>query len=104
MAFRCWRTPATRLVLDIRVNPVGNCRRSAISVFSFHPVKIITTGEGGLATTNDPNLAQCMADLRSMALPRMRSVLNGQHQGLELRTAGARLQLSDNPTCKRLSG
>ena len=33
--------------------PVGNCRYSAISVFSFHPVKIITTGEGGLATTND---------------------------------------------------
>jgi len=45
--------------------PVGNCRHSAISVFSFHPVKIITTGEGGLATTNDSNLAQCMADLRS---------------------------------------
>ena len=45
--------------------PVGNCRHSAISVFSFHPVKIITTGEGGLATTNDPNLAQCMADFRS---------------------------------------
>jgi len=45
--------------------PVGNCRYSAITVFSFHPVKIITTGEGGLATTKDPNLAQCMADLRS---------------------------------------
>ena len=45
--------------------PVGNCRYSAISVFSFHPVKIITTAEGGLATTNDPRLAQRMADLRS---------------------------------------
>jgi UDP-4-amino-4,6-dideoxy-N-acetyl-beta-L-altrosamine transaminase len=45
--------------------PVGNCRYSAITVFSFHPVKIITTGEGGLATTNDPQLAQRMADLRS---------------------------------------
>jgi UDP-4-amino-4,6-dideoxy-N-acetyl-beta-L-altrosamine transaminase len=45
--------------------PVGSCRHSAISVFSFHPVKIITTGEGGLATTNDPALAQRMADLRS---------------------------------------
>jgi dTDP-4-amino-4,6-dideoxygalactose transaminase len=44
---------------------VGNCRYSAISVFSFHPVKIITTAEGGLATTNDPQLAQRMADLRS---------------------------------------
>ena len=48
-----------------RGEPVGNCRYSAISVFSFHPVKIITTGEGGLATTNDCQLAQRMADLRS---------------------------------------
>ena len=45
--------------------PVGTCRHSAITVFSFHPVKIITTGEGGLATTNDPLLAQRMAELRS---------------------------------------
>ena len=45
--------------------PVGNCRHSAISVFSFHPVKIITTAEGGLATTNEPQLAQRMQDLRS---------------------------------------
>ena len=48
-----------------RDEPVGNCRYSAITVFSFHPVKIITTAEGGLATTNDPLLAQRMADLRS---------------------------------------
>ena len=33
--------------------PVGNCRFSDITVFSFHPVKIITTGEGGMALTND---------------------------------------------------
>jgi len=45
--------------------PVGDCRYSAITVFSFHPVKIITTAEGGLATTNDPKLAQRMEDLRS---------------------------------------
>ena len=50
--------------------PVGNCRHSAIAVFSFHPVKIITTGEGGLATTNDPQLAQRMAELRSHGLVR----------------------------------
>ena len=48
-----------------RGEPVGNCRYSKICVFSFHPVKIITTGEGGLATTNDPELAIRMADLRS---------------------------------------
>ena len=49
---------------------VGNCRFSAITVFSFHPVKIITTGEGGLATTNDPELAQRMAELRSHGIVR----------------------------------
>lgn len=48
-----------------RGQPVGHCQFSAITVFSFHPVKIITTGEGGLATTNDPLLAQHMSDLRS---------------------------------------
>jgi len=50
--------------------PVGNCRHSAITVFSFHPVKIITTGEGGMATTNDPILAQRMAELRSHGIVR----------------------------------
>lgn len=44
---------------------VGSCTHSEITVFSFHPVKILTTGEGGVATTNDPRLAQRMADLRS---------------------------------------
>jgi UDP-4-amino-4,6-dideoxy-N-acetyl-beta-L-altrosamine transaminase len=53
-----------------RGDPVGNCRHSAINVFSFHPVKIITTGEGGLATTNDPQLAQTMAELRSHGIVR----------------------------------
>jgi UDP-4-amino-4,6-dideoxy-N-acetyl-beta-L-altrosamine transaminase len=50
--------------------PVGNCRHSSITVFSFHPVKIITTGEGGLATTNDPLLAQRMAELSSHGIVR----------------------------------
>ena len=45
--------------------PVGCCQFSSITVFSFHPVKIVTTGEGGLASTNDPQLAQRMSDLRT---------------------------------------
>ena len=45
--------------------PVGSCSYSAITVFSFHPVKIITTGEGGLAATNNQILAQRMVQLRS---------------------------------------
>ena len=40
--------------------PVGSCKWSDITVFSFHPVKIITTGEGGIATTNSKKLADAM--------------------------------------------
>ncbi|MBM3347995.1 MAG: UDP-4-amino-4,6-dideoxy-N-acetyl-beta-L-altrosamine transaminase, partial [Betaproteobacteria bacterium] len=46
-------------------DPVGNCRYSDIAVFSFHPVKVITTGEGGIAVTNDERLARNMRLLRS---------------------------------------
>ena len=45
--------------------PVGNCKYSDISVFSFHPVKIITTGEGGVAVTNNLKLSDKMRELRS---------------------------------------
>lgn len=49
---------------------IGNCRFSDIAVFSFHPVKIITTGEGGMAMTNNPQLADRMALLRSHGITR----------------------------------
>jgi UDP-4-amino-4,6-dideoxy-N-acetyl-beta-L-altrosamine transaminase len=45
--------------------PIGNCQYSDITVFSFHPVKIITTAEGGMAMTNNVHLADKMALLRS---------------------------------------
>ena len=45
--------------------PVGNCKYSDITVFSFHPVKIITTGEGGMALTNNYDLANRMRQHRS---------------------------------------
>jgi UDP-4-amino-4,6-dideoxy-N-acetyl-beta-L-altrosamine transaminase len=50
--------------------PIGNCKYSDIAVFSFHPVKIITTGEGGLATTNNAELAKKMELLRSHGITR----------------------------------
>lgn len=53
-----------------RGEPIGNCRYSDITVFSFHPVKIITTGEGGMALTNDAMLAKKMALLRSHGITR----------------------------------
>lgn len=50
--------------------PIGNCRFSDITVFSFHPVKIITSAEGGMALTNQPNLAEKMQLLRSHGITR----------------------------------
>jgi UDP-4-amino-4,6-dideoxy-N-acetyl-beta-L-altrosamine transaminase len=50
--------------------PIGNCRYSDITVFSFHPVKIITTGEGGMALTNDAALAKSMQLFRSHGITR----------------------------------
>ena len=49
---------------------IGNCRYSDITVFSFHPVKIITTAEGGMAVTNSDELAAQMALLRSHGITR----------------------------------
>ena len=49
---------------------VGNCRYSDITVFSFHPVKIITTAEGGSCLTNSPELADTLARLRSHGITR----------------------------------
>ena len=49
---------------------IGNSRYSDITVFSFHPVKIITTAEGGMALTNDDELASKMALLRSHGITR----------------------------------
>ena len=49
---------------------IGNCRYSDVTIFSFHPVKIITTGEGGMALTNSDQLAEKMALLRSHGITR----------------------------------
>jgi UDP-4-amino-4,6-dideoxy-N-acetyl-beta-L-altrosamine transaminase len=53
-----------------RGDPIGNCRHSDIAVFSFHPVKVVTTAEGGLATTNDAALARRMQLLRTHGITR----------------------------------
>jgi UDP-4-amino-4,6-dideoxy-N-acetyl-beta-L-altrosamine transaminase len=49
---------------------IGNGRYSDITIFSFHPVKIITTGEGGMALTNNSELAERMRLLRSHGITR----------------------------------
>lgn len=51
-------------------NPIGSCKFSDITVFSFHPVKIITTAEGGAALTNDKDLAEKINLYRSHGITR----------------------------------
>ena len=55
---------------DYLGKPVGSCTYSDITVFSFHPVKIITTAEGGMALTNNAELAARMERLRSHGITR----------------------------------
>jgi UDP-4-amino-4,6-dideoxy-N-acetyl-beta-L-altrosamine transaminase len=60
---------------------VGNCRWSDVTVFSFHPVKIITSGEGGMALTNDQELAARMEMLRSHGITRKAERFQGKAAG-----------------------
>ena len=61
--------------------PVGSCRWSDITVFSFHPVKIITSGEGGMALTNDSELAWKMSKLRTHGITREQERLERESLG-----------------------
>jgi UDP-4-amino-4,6-dideoxy-N-acetyl-beta-L-altrosamine transaminase len=61
--------------------PVGNCAWSDICVFSFHPVKIVTTAEGGVATTRDDALAARLALHRSHGVTRDPALMEGPSDG-----------------------
>ncbi len=61
--------------------PVGNCEYSDISVFSFHPVKIITTGEGGVVTTNDKNIYNRLLRLRTHGITREQEFMKNESHG-----------------------
>jgi UDP-4-amino-4,6-dideoxy-N-acetyl-beta-L-altrosamine transaminase len=61
--------------------PIGNCKYCDITVFSFHPVKIITTGEGGMALTNNNRLAKRMSLLRSHGMTRDQGQMVNQEEG-----------------------
>ena len=64
-----------------RDEPVGNCRYSDITVFSFHPVKIVTTAEGGMAVTNRSELNERLHRLRSHGITRDPAVMDGESEG-----------------------
>lgn len=62
-------------------NPIGNCEYSDMTVFSFHPVKIVTTAEGGVVTTNNRVLATKLDLLRSHGITRDSSLIQNESHG-----------------------
>jgi len=61
--------------------PIGGCHYSDITIFSFHPVKIITTAEGGLATTNDKDLMERMQLFRNHGVTRNSKLMKKKSEG-----------------------
>ena len=61
--------------------PIGGCQYSDITVFSFHPVKIITTAEGGVAVTNSKSLSNKMELFRSHGITRDQSFMTKKTEG-----------------------
>ena len=61
--------------------PVGSCAYSAMTVFSFHPVKIITSGEGGMILTNREDLYEKLIRLRSHGITRDPELMEGGSDG-----------------------
>ena len=72
--------------------PVGNCAHSDMTCFSFHPVKPITTGEGGMVTTNDDHLAERLCRFRSHGTVRRPDVAGWYYDVVEV---GMNYRLSD---------
>ena len=62
-------------------NFVGGCQYSDITVFSFHPVKIITTAEGGAAVTNNNKLARLMYQLRTHGITKDKNYFTEKNDG-----------------------
>ena len=60
---------------------IGSCQYSDITIFSFHPVKIITTGEGGMAVTNDGIIAGRLSRLRSHGITRALDEIENKPDG-----------------------
>lgn len=79
-------------------SPVGSCTHSECAVFSFHPVKIVTTGEGGVIVTNRDDLAARLLRLRSHGITRDASVMTEKNPGpwyYEQRELGYNYRMTD---------
>jgi UDP-4-amino-4,6-dideoxy-N-acetyl-beta-L-altrosamine transaminase len=79
--FRILEDASHAIGASYQQHKVGSCQFSDITVFSFHPVKIITTAEGGLATTQSAELAQSMQEFRSHGITRETARLHQADSG-----------------------
>lgn len=76
---------------------IGSCKYSDLTIFSFHPVKTITTGEGGAVTTNDPELYERLQLLRSHGITKESRLLekNPGPWYYEMQTLGFNYRMTD---------
>jgi len=79
--FRIIEDASHAIGANYRNETIGNCRYSDITVFSFHPVKIITSAEGGMSLTQDTQLAQKMQRLRSHGITRDHALMTHEPDG-----------------------
>lgn len=78
--------------------PVGSCSHSDMATFSFHPVKIVTTAEGGMIVTNDDALAERLRLFRSHGITRDPALVTGDPEGIwyyEQVTLGYNYRMTD---------
>ena len=75
----------------------GNCQHSDLAIFSFHPVKHIAAGEGGMITTNNPDLYEKLLMLRSHGITKNPDLLKENHGGwyYEMQELGYNYRLTD---------
>lgn len=74
-----------------KIYKIGSCKHSDISTFSLHPLKSITTGEGGIVTTNNKKIYEKIERLRSLGVKRN----NNKHWEYDVIQNGLNLRLTD---------
>ena len=80
---------------DLTNNKVGNSKYSDLSVFSFHPVKNITTGEGGMVTTNNRKLYEKLKLLKNHGIVRKKNNKKSYNWAFQVITGGFNFRLND---------